>query len=62
MSLNKILDVDAGIKPKPCNNGCKYWAYPHLDCACMLSSAYSVNKGRPCTTYDPITEARNEKA
>jgi hypothetical protein len=42
-----------------CNDTCKYWHFPHLDTACVLSSVYSVKKNEPC--YEYVKGVTNEK-
>lgn len=34
-----------------CNSTCKYWTFPHLKRACVLSEVFSVNKGEGCYEY-----------
>jgi len=34
-----------------CNSNCKYWSFPHLETACILSDTFSVKKGCECYTF-----------
>lgn len=36
----------------PCNDTCRYWAFPHLERACQLSDVYSVRQGEPCFEFN----------
>jgi len=42
-----------GRKKHVCDSTCKYWRFPHLDRACVLSEVFSVRKGEICTEYQP---------
>ncbi len=58
-----IMDKAEGKKKRICDSGCKYWSFPHLDTACVLSGVYSVKKGQGCYIYSekPIkVEGLNE--
>jgi len=48
---NDKLNQQWGIKPILCNNTCRYWKFPHLETACVLSSVFAVHKGAPCYEY-----------
>ena len=50
--LSVALDKAEGKKATPCNASCKYWRFPHLDTACVLSDVYSVPKGEPCFIFE----------
>lgn len=47
------LDQLEGKTKIPCDAGCKYFKFPHLDIACVLSEVYSVKKGEGCYIYNP---------
>lgn len=49
--LNDLINRAEGREPTPCDNGCKYYRFPHLPCACTLSEVFSVNQGEPCYEY-----------
>jgi len=49
----EIMDALEGKKPQVCDSGCKNFRFPHLDCACVLSEVFSVEKGKPCFIYEP---------
>ena len=46
------LDKLEGKTPKICDSGCKYYKFPYLEVACVLSEVYSVAKGKPCYIYE----------
>ncbi len=46
-----LLNITEGRKATPCNPTCKYWAFPHLDKACILSDVFSVKQGSLCFEY-----------
>ena len=51
-----ILEILAKIKGRDkhiCDSTCKYWKFPHLDRACVLSEVFSVRKGEMCTEHHP---------
>ena len=50
--INNKLDKAEGKKQRLCDAGCKYWRFPHLDTACVLSEVYSVRKNMPCYIYE----------
>jgi len=58
--INDAINVLEGRKPVPCNETCKYWTFPNLDTACVLSEVFSVKKGEPCFEYKRLE--RNEKS
>ena len=35
----------------PCNPECKFWKFPNLDRACVLSEVFSVEKDEPCYEF-----------
>jgi len=43
--------LDSKEPKRPCDSGCPYFKYPHLDTACVLSEVYSVKQGEPCAIY-----------
>lgn len=47
--LNELFD--RGKEKKACDSGCPNYRFDHLECACVLSSVYSVNKGEMCAIY-----------
>lgn len=49
--INNILDKLEGKKAVPCNEKCKYWKFPHLDTACILSDVFSVRKKELCYIF-----------
>lgn len=59
--LNDLLNRREGKTPVPCNDTCKYWRFPHLSCACTMSSVFSVNKGELCYEYEAAEEKDLEK-
>ena len=53
-SAHAILEMLAkaeGREKHVCDPSCKYWKFPHLDKACVLSEVFSVRKGELCTEY-----------
>jgi len=51
--INDLLNRAEGRKAVNCNESCKYWKFPHLETACILSEVFSVPKGQPCFEYVP---------
>jgi len=49
--INDKLNKAEGREPVTCNDTCRYWAYPHMSKACILSDVFSVRKGEPCYEY-----------
>ncbi len=49
--INDKLNKLEGKKLVNCNETCKYWEFPHLETACILSDVFSVRKGKPCYEY-----------
>ena len=45
-----------GCEKHVCDSTCKYWRFPHLDRACVLSDVFSVCKGEMCTEHQPNAE------
>lgn len=56
--LNELLDRDK--KKKPCDSGCPYYTFDHLDRPCVLSEVYSVKKGEMCAIYVEKLEEKGE--
>lgn len=54
--LNDVFNRLENRKPVPCNDGCEYWQFPHLPCACVLSEVFSVNKEELCFEFTPKKE------
>jgi len=53
---NVIIDIMDGREAVPCSDECKYFAFPRLDRACVLSDVYSVRKGEMCFTFEKAQE------
>lgn len=49
--MNDVLNRIEGRKTVPCNDQCRYWKFPHLETACVLSDVFSVKKGEPCFEF-----------
>jgi len=49
--LNDLINRREKRTAVKCNNTCKYWQFPHLETACVLSEVYSVKQGEPCFEY-----------
>lgn len=47
---NKLNKLE-GKEKHNCDKECKYWSFPHLDTACVLSGVFSVKKGCGCYNY-----------
>ena len=56
--ISETMDRIAGKKKHVCDESCKYWRFPHLDTACVLSSVFSVRKGEMCAEYTPNMKVR----
>ena len=54
--LNDLVNRAANKTPTPCNDTCKYWRFPNLPVACVLSSVFSVAQGQPCFEYQKAEE------
>lgn len=52
----KLLAKAQGREEHVCDATCEYWRFPHLECACVLSPVFSVNKGELCAEYQPNGE------
>lgn len=54
----EALDRKDGKEATPCNSECKYWRFPHLETACVLSEVYSVRKGESCYIFEqkPVSD------
>lgn len=37
---------------KICNEKCKYFSFPHLQVACVLSEVFSVKQGELCCNFE----------
>jgi len=51
--INDMLNKAEGREAIECNDTCRYWQFPHLETACVLSDVFSVKKGQLCYEYDP---------
>jgi hypothetical protein len=49
--INDLLNRLEKRIPIKCDESCKYWSFPHLERACVLSEVFSVNKGCLCYEY-----------
>jgi hypothetical protein len=49
--INDLINRIEGHKAIACSNECKYFKFPHLKCACVLSEVFSVNQGEPCFEF-----------
>jgi len=49
----EIIDRIEGKEPRICSDECKYFKFPHLTRACVLSEVFSVNKGDMCLIFEP---------
>ena len=54
--INDMINILEKKEAVKCNETCKYWKFPHLDCACILSDVFSVNKNEPCYEYEKKEE------
>jgi len=54
--MNDVLNRIEGRKTTPCNDQCRYWQFPHLETACVLSDVFSVKKDEPCFEFEPKKE------
>jgi hypothetical protein len=59
--INDAINKAEGREGHTCDDGCKYWKFPHLDTACELSDVFSVNKGELCYEYAPLIQRREEE-
>lgn len=50
--INNKLDRLDGKKKRTCDDGCKYFMFPDLLIACVLSDVYSVRQGEGCYIYE----------
>ena len=50
--INNKLDRLDGKKKRTCDDGCKYFMFPDLPIACVLSDVYSVRQGEDCSLYE----------
>lgn len=56
--MNDVLNRIEGRKTVPCNGQCKYWKFPHLETACVLSDVFSVKKDAPCFEFEPKNQQK----
>jgi len=49
--INDKLNKHWGRVAVPCNPECKFWKFPNLDRACVLSEVFSVLKDEPCYEF-----------
>ena len=49
--INDLLNRLEKRKAVPCNPTCKYFKFPHLETACVLSEVFSVKKNEKCFEY-----------
>jgi len=49
--INDAINKIEGREPMVCNSQCKYWKFPHLRVACVLSEVFSVPQGYPCFEF-----------
>lgn len=54
--LNDLINRREEKKAINCNATCKYWEFPHLENACVLSAVFSIKKGKPCYEYQQRKE------
>ena len=50
--MNDLLNRIERKKATPCTHKCKYFKFPHLKRACVLSDVFSVLQGELCFEYD----------
>jgi len=50
--MNDLINRAEGREATPCNDQCKYWKFPHLERACVLSDVFSVKKNDPCFEFE----------
>lgn len=54
--MHKICELlDRNRPKKACDSSCKNYLFDHLDCACVLSSVFSVNKGVLCAEHTGLS-------
>lgn len=52
--INEFLDRH---EPKlKCNKECRYYRFPELEVACVLSEVYSVRKGQQCAAHTKLED------
>ena len=49
--INDLLNKAEGKKKVKCTSACKYYKFPHLETACLLSDVFSVKKGEMCFEF-----------
>ena len=59
--MNDLLNRLEGRKAIPCDPGCKYFRFPHMERACVLSDVFSVKQGEPCFEYAKIEGSKDLK-
>jgi len=50
--IAELLDRDE--PKKTCGSSCENYRFDHLDCACVLSDVFSVNKGELCASHTDL--------
>ena len=49
--INYLFGKLEGKEAKVCNEKCKYFSFPHLPVACVLSPVFSVKQGELCYEF-----------
>lgn len=49
--INYLFGKLEGRTPKKCDEKCKYFRFPHLPVACVLSEVFSVKQGELCYEF-----------
>ena len=49
--INYLIGKLEGRIPKKCDEKCKYFRFPHLSIACVLSEVFSVKQGELCYEF-----------
>ena len=57
--IDDKLNKAEGKKKQVCDEGCKYWSFPHLEIPCVLSGVFSVRKGCGCYNYVKEGDKKN---
>lgn len=57
--INDALNRLEGREAKPCTKECKYFLFPHLYQACVLSDVFSVCQGQMCYEFEPKKRMKN---
>lgn len=50
--MNDLINRIEGTEALPCDKSCKYFKFPYLERACVLSAVFSVLQGEPCFEYE----------